>query len=184
MATTTYNFVGVTVPAGATSHKGTYGSAAGTPASPPPNPPAGSEGTQTNIDNIESSNDVRWTSTPGFNEYAYKIFRWYDPTSGTITQYTAKAEGYDSAAAGRIYRLFIWNFNTSAWEFLAQHGNASDTTITGSVTSNLANYRDGNNYVYTATRQCGLGGQLNDDYVELTVTYTPAAAAGGFAMMI
>ena len=73
MSTTTYNFTTVTVPAGATSHKGTSGSGS------LPAPPSGTEGTQANIDNIESSNAVYWSNSPGGTPW--KMFRWYDPTA-------------------------------------------------------------------------------------------------------
>jgi len=181
MSATTYNFTTVTVPAGATSHKGTSGSGS------LPAPPSGTEGTQANIDNIESSNAVYWSNSPGGTPW--KMFRWYDPTTDAITKYTAGAQGYGEWAwwdeenqeweYAYNYTLDIYNFHTSAWEQLANHVNASETTITGSKSSNLSYYRDANSYVYTAT--VGYGGPaygsstLYDDYLYLTVEYT----AGG-----
>jgi len=184
MATSTKTFAGITKPS--TTHKATYGTGSSLPT-----PPSGTEGEDANYTSLTTGDDNKWDTGAAFagGIFPYKIYRWYVTETG-ITQYTAGAEGWGLQDIGPeyYYGLYIWNFITNGgqWELLNSHAGSSDATITGNITTNLANYISAG-YVYTATIGPAIqqweSGELHDDYVYLTVTYTLPAATGNFFLL-
>ena len=116
--------------------------------------------------------------------------------SGTITRFDAYADGYGHYfeidpplnAYGR--KLYIWNYNTSAYELLATDASGSSlNVITGAITANLANYSSGGKVdVACQCEENYAGGGTNTiytDYMKLLVTYTPPEPpAGGRAPQV
>ena len=164
-----YTYVGVTSPAGASSHKALSGEDAALPA-----PDTGAEGSQANYDAIEASDDVRWTCASNTG-IPYKQFRIYAPDAGALVSIAVLAEGKGgSGVLGWSYELWAYNNDTTAWEQRASHTNSTEAQISDTISVNPAYYRNGSNYIWIATTATAgyaeYSSSLIDDFVQVTVT--------------
>jgi len=138
----TYNFVGVTQESN--NYYAYEKSGAATFASQ--DDIGDSEATNTDYDNIESSNDVRWTTegatTDGhYDSQLYKFYIAEDESS--VTQLDFKWEGYgETHGTGYPTDFYAWNYNTSAWDLLQEvtFTSAADQNLTGTKTTDAGNY--------------------------------------------
>jgi len=75
-----------------------------------------------------------WSGYPGYR-FRFNVCE----AAGNISRLELLSRGYGTGAID-WYGLYIWNFNTSAWELLDSHTQASKATVSGSITANIANY--------------------------------------------
>lgn len=174
----TYNFVGVSSPAAAASHKGFVGDSA---TAEIPTPPDGTEGTQANYDAIEADDASRWENNLILaGSYPYKMFRWYIPPSvGLPSKLTPTHNGWvpgaGSPGASGFY-LKAYNLDTGAWTLVDTSGadlNADDT-LTGILGPGVSAYFDATNrYIWTGVinvmPHTAFLSRRYDDYTELVV---------------
>jgi len=173
MAQSVYNFVGINNPS--STHWCKENHVAGRP---PGHPIGGTECTSAEYDKIESSNDVRLQKQNTEEEYHAFEFRFkINEALEDITQLDLLCEGSGSAPSGDGWYLYLWNINTSSWEYLDHTTGSGEVNLTGQKSSNFSYYVDGSGYLYllaiTAnTSSCEVDAILRCDYVSVTVTYT------------
>jgi hypothetical protein len=140
----TYDFVGVTQESNDYYAYEKSGAAAFTSQ----NDTGDSEATDTDYDDIESTNDVRWV-TEGASEdghYDSQLYKFYiDEDESRVTQMDFSWEGYgETYGTGYPTDFYAWNYNTSQWDLLQEvtFTTATDQTLTGSKTTDAGNYID------------------------------------------
>ena len=128
---------------------------------------------------IESSNNIDFAVTAiTSSQYGLMLCRFKpNEAAGDMTRIKGLARGYgihipDDPEYG--FYLYIWNSNSSQWEYLAGHTSSSNQTIYGSKTANLTNYVDGSGFIYflVSSPACADEGELAVDYAACEITYT------------
>jgi len=139
----TYNFVGVTSPSSGHIAYEKYGSAS----FDGPDDTGNGEATQSDYDNIESSNDVRWTTdgadTDGY--YDSQLYKFYiDEDESSVTQLDFTWEGYGETESGYNTTFYAWDYDGSAWVQLAQvdFTETTDQNLTHSETTDPGKFID------------------------------------------
>ena len=119
-----------------------------------PTPPFGSELTDDEYDQIEWSDDVRFSKSTSVNgEYAMMLFRFKCGfPEADVKKIVVKFEGYGTAPAGNGVTMKIWNHVSSAWSNAVSGTSGSDEVLTITITSNLGDYIDANGYIYVLAR--------------------------------
>ncbi len=141
---------------------------------PPPDITSGTE--FTSYTEIDSSNDVRYTTTGGsatnnpFHRFEFDISE--DPA--TITEIGYYWEGYGDISSSTLY---IWNFTASDWESLGTHAETTtDGIVSGSITDTTKiqqDYINASGYLELCAVDIGNKPTLiSTDYVYVNVTYT------------
>jgi len=133
------------------------------------------EATQGQYDNIESSNNNRWTITdPGAGLHAcfWAKFQIAEAPS-IISQIDVKLEGYQGAATDKAW-LGIWRAGaaTPYWEVLEASQQTSDHEYTGSITSSCDEYIDDSGDLYIIFFNEDDDDSLFVDYVEVKTTWS------------
>lgn len=178
MAKIVYNFVGVSSPAGALSHKGFIGDTLGDI----PTPPSGTEGEQADYDAIEAVDASRWQNAKFLDEgYPFKIFRWYIPPEIALPwKFIVTHVGWvplegEPGYAG--FYLKIYNVKTQSWELLDTSGSnlGADDVLTGSVKGVRRYYMDSDRYAWTGVRNVfqhtAITSKRWDNYTELELEW-------------
>ena len=78
-----------------------------------------------------------------YHRFRFKIFE----SPATLSQIYVEHDGYgDSKQPG--LQLFIWNYNTSSWQYLADHNYVSAVGVANAtISKNLSNYIDSEGYL-------------------------------------
>ena len=123
-------------------------------ASSEPNPPFGDELASGEYDQIQSSNDIRYSKSTSVNgEYAMMLFRYKCLfAEADVKKIVVKFEGYGTAPAGNGVTMKIWNHVNSAWEHEQTGTGSGDETLTITLTSNIPDYIDDNGYIWVLAR--------------------------------
>lgn len=130
--------------------------------------------------NTVSTDDSNFVSAVSSN--SCHLIRYRVVGDETQLDFTMKAQ---DAPAGpepqntEMY-MYVWNSNSSAWELLDTSPTPSLDTMTGTVSSNVSNYIDGSNDVYTLVA-AGAGAMHSLDlyYAELETAAAPEPPSGG-----
>ena len=148
------------------------GEVSGTPGTA--NDPSGAIGSYSNIRADDGTYETYVTSTNG--KYAAQRFNFSidDNEESWITKInvTWNGKGYHDTGGNGAY-LYIWN--GSAYEELANNSVGTDATLTGEVTSGISNYINAGNVTVLVEQKSADGGNRKDshietDYVRLVVT--------------
>jgi len=120
-----------------------------------PTPPFGSELTDDEYNQIERSDDVRFSKSTSVNgEYAIMLFRFKCGfPEADVKKVVVKFEGYGTAPAGNGVTMKIWNHVNSAWEHEQTGTGSGDETLTITVTSNVPDYIDDDGYIWVLARR-------------------------------
>ena len=148
--TTEYNFASLGYPEG-DPHKAFQIGAA---SELPPEHANWNELTSLEYQKIWYSDDQRHSKSHSINgEYAMMLFRFkIESREKAIKQIVLVFEGYGSAPAGFGITVKVWNHVADAWQN-ANHGTGeADETITITLTSNLTDYIDDEQYVWFLAR--------------------------------
>lgn len=134
------------------------------------------EATSGQYTSIATSDNNRWTITdPGNGNNAVFWVKFHvDENPSNISQLDLLLEGYQGGTpAGTDKAWFgIWRPGTTTpfWELLEASQQTADYNYTGTITSNLAEYFDGNNDVHLVFFNEDDSDSLLVDYVSMTVT--------------
>ena len=180
-STSTYNYVGVTVAGG--PHDAYYCDVDDWQSSPAANLGGGdglnlnakTEATLAQYQQINSSNNVRWTTTnPGAND---EVFLWSNmsisESSTAVTNISLLYEGYSTGGACTA-RMWIYNNSASAWEILspdASFGAGADNTMIRWKNTSCANYINSSGIVQWGVSLSISNNTMQTDYVQASVTY-------------
>ncbi|OYT49436.1 hypothetical protein B6U79_01740 [Candidatus Bathyarchaeota archaeon ex4484_231] len=166
-----YDFAGITSPSA--THKASSQEAASEPG---PSDGNWVEFDDTAYGNVAKTDDARHSETTNVNgNYPLMLFQF----KSVIPEADAKKivltfEGYAVGNAGNGTTVKVWNHVTSAWENAQTGSGGSDEEVTVTLTSDLANYIDGDGYVYLLVRSTnpsdGNPMTLYCDYVKCFVT--------------
>ena len=176
-----YDFKGVTQ-GEAGSHEAYHHSATSEPS-----PPFGSELADDEYDQIELSDDSRFSKSTTVNlEYAMMLFRFKcDFAEADVKKIIIRFEGYGTAPAGNGVTMKIWNHINNAWENEVSGTGSGDETLTITLTSNIPEYIDEDGYIWILVRTTNpsdgtTAAELYCDYVscfvtqaKFTVSHTP-----------
>ena len=123
-------------------------------ASSEPNPPFGSELTDSEYDQIEKSDDVRFSKSTTVNgEYAVMLFRYKcDFPEADVKKIVIQFEGYGTAPAGNGATMKVWDHVSSAWSNEVSGTSGADEVLTITLTANLGNYIDDDGYIWVLVR--------------------------------
>jgi len=123
-------------------------------ASSEPSPPFGSELSDGEYDQIEKSDDTRFSkSTVVNNEYAMILFRFKCGfAEADVKKIVAKFEGYGTAPGGNGVTMKTWDHVSEAWSNMQIGTGSGDEEITITLTSNIGNYIDANGYIWVLVR--------------------------------
>lgn len=130
---------------------------------------------------IAASDNNYWQITdPGNGDNA--VF-WaevhVDETISDISQLDLLLEGYQGGAPGSDKAWFgIWRpgATTPHWEVLSAATQGTDANFTGTITTNISQYFDGNNNIHLIFFNEDVSDSLFVDYVEVQVTSSAASA--------
>jgi len=130
-----------------------------------------------NTISTDDSNYVRQAGSGG-NYPGHEVLYDAAEAQGSITQldFTVKV-----AAGGPTIGLYLWNFNTSAWDSKASQGGTGKRTITFTLDTNITNYVDasGQWYLLAATPAVV---NLDLYYEQVVVTFTPGDVEGALTV--
>lgn len=171
--TTIYDFYGVGQAAG--THKG-YHASGETEQSPQDS--GWNELADDDYTKIWYSDDERFSETATSNgEYAMMLFRFkIESKVQTVKKIVLAFEGYGTAPIGNGCLIKIWNHVAGAWQNpQTSEEVGEDQTVTISLTSNLADYVDGDGFVWFFARTANpsdgsTAAVLYCDYVCCTIT--------------
>jgi len=169
-ATVRKDFHNVVVPAGPTSHKALRGHGLG----PSKN---GAEASQTDVHDIETSDDRSWDLGDSLSDRDYQTYRFHIGEPG-VSQLDILWEGHGGPDLKNGVDLYIWNNNTSAWEKIGHSARTSapDDTLSWTINSNAGGYIDTEDYLWL----CAISDTESEDrredlvscdYVRVDVTY-------------
>jgi hypothetical protein len=103
-------------------------------------PSIGDSAAQITYTNVQTENGVSFTTKdPGYNDEPVAEF-FFDlaEDEDEVTQLDLRFVGYENTGGTVTFR--IWNYSTTAWEDLDSGSGSSPFALTGSKTSNIANY--------------------------------------------
>ena len=140
-----YNFAGLGYPEG-DPHKAFQ---AGDSTELTPEHASWTELTNEEYQKIWYSDDQRHSKSHNINgEYALMLFRFkIESRENTVKKIVLTFEGYGSAPAGNGITVKIWNHVAGAWQNAQSGTGGADETLIITLTSNLADYVDDNQYV-------------------------------------
>ena len=117
------------------------------PSMPPRSLEIGTEMSPASYLNISRlDGNVAEFSSPDFSEYQRFRFKIFEPPTA-ISQIYVEHEGYGESRDPGL-RLFIWNYNASYWELLAQHSYvARDGIANATISKSLSKYIDAEGYL-------------------------------------
>lgn len=144
--TTEYNFAGLGYPEG-DPHKALQ---AGASTELAPEHASWTELTNEEYQKIWYSDDQRHSKSHNVNgEYALMLFRFkIESRENTVKKIVLTFEGYGSAPAGNGVTIKVWNHIAGAWQNAQSGTGGADETLIITLTSNLTNYVDDNQYVW------------------------------------
>lgn len=126
----------------------------------------------TSYSNIASDNSVYESTTTGTGYAAHRFEFTINQSASDVACITATWVGKCGARQNGEH-LYIWNATASAYEDLDNCSNSVKTTLSGTKTTGLNNYIDGNRKVILLVVQNKNGGStLETDYVKLEVIRT------------
>lgn len=133
--------------------------------------------TSTDYEKIWYSDDARYSKSHNVNgEYALRLFRFrIDSREKTIKQLTLIFEGYGTAPSGNGVTVKVWNHVAQGWQNAQTGTGGADETISITLTSNLADYVDDEQYAWLLARTTSPSDGatpaiIHCDYVSCTVT--------------
>jgi len=102
--------------------------------------------------NISSSDDERAWFGPseGYSDYHRFQFKILDPVD-TISKIYVEHEGYANITDMNIpgLKLYIWNYDTSSWEYLDEHDEgAADGIANATIFNGFASYINASGYIH------------------------------------
>ena len=123
------------------------------------------------------SDDDRHSKSASVNlEYALLLFRFkIGAKPDVLTKLELTFEGYGTAPGGNGATIKVWNFSSEAWENAESGTGGEDETVTITLTSSLADFVDGDGYVYLLARTTNASdgetaAVIYCDFVECTIT--------------
>ena len=123
------------------------------------------------------SDDTRYSKSHNVNlEYALMLFRFkVESREKAVKKIVLAFEGYGTAPAGNGITIKVWNHVAEAWEQAQTGISGADETIIITLTSDLTDYIDDNDYVWLLARTTNpsdgtTSAILYCDYVSCTVT--------------
>jgi hypothetical protein len=137
-------------------------------------PPGDSSWHEFLSEGIRRSDDTRF-SVSAYAKYAMMLFRFkIDYKESLVKKIVLAFEGYGLCSYGNGFSIRVWNHVQNAWQQLQTSSSSSDTTLTITLTSNIADYIDDNGYVWLIAKTLYAGSdaysRLCCDYVSCTVT--------------
>jgi len=170
---TEYSFAGLGYLAG-NPHKAFQ---TGASAEPSPGHSGWAELSSVEYDKIWYSDDNRYSKSHNVDgEYALMLFRFkIDSREKTVKQVVLAFEGYGTALAGNGVTVKVWNHVSQTWQHAQTGTGGADETITITITSNLTDYVDDDDYVWLLARTTNPSDGANPailycDYVNCTIT--------------
>ena len=170
---TRYDFAGLGYPSG-DPHKAFQ---AGASSELAPDHASWTELTNEEYQGIWYSDDTRYSKSHNVNgEYALMLFRFkVESREKTVKKIVLVFEGYGTAPAGNGVTIKVWNHVNEVWEEAQTGTGGADEEITITLTSNLTDYIDANDYVWLLARTTNASdgttpAVLYCDYVKCTVT--------------
>ncbi len=117
------------------------------------------EATNTNYSEIQADDGNYWVTDNGPAASA-QLFKFYvaEPLQ-TVSQLDLKWNGYGATATGYQMTFYIWNYNSSSWEFLDSKDfvTTTDADLTGVITNNISDYIDSDGEVVILISDPGSG---------------------------
>jgi hypothetical protein len=170
---TEYNFVGLGYPSGE-PHKAFQ---AGAPSELAPGNANWTELTNEQYQKIWYSDDTRHSKSHNVNlEYAMMLFCFkIGSCEKTVKKIVLTFEGYGTAPAGNGVIIKVWNHAAGTWQNAQTGTGGADETIIITLTSNLTDYIDDNEYVWLIARTTNPSNGVTAaiiycDYASCTVT--------------
>ncbi|MDI3506542.1 MAG: hypothetical protein PWQ69_522 [Methanomicrobiaceae archaeon] len=122
----------------------------------------------TSYSNIATDNDVYESTTESLGYAAHRFEFTINQSAGDVEKITATWVGKGSGTRSNGERLYIWD--STAYEELGNTTSDVKTTLSGTKTTGLSNYIDGNGKVILLVVQNKNGGStLETDYIKLEV---------------
>lgn len=117
------------------------------------------------------------TSTNTKYPFILLTFKFPTPKETQVSVIVIDAEGFGVIPGGNGFQLSVWNHVTSTWEQTASHTEASDSLLTKTISSGIANYiheAGGFGYIYvliqTTQPSDGTLTTVNLDYADSILT--------------
>lgn len=124
-------------------------------AQPDPDDGSFTELSDANYGKVGASDDDRFQQTTSENtKFPFSLlkFKFATPKESQVSGIGIAVEGYGVIPGGNGFKLSIWNHVASAWQQAQTHAEASDDTLTITITSGMTNYievaADGYSYIY------------------------------------
>jgi len=135
-------------------------------------------------DNVDADDTVYEEASINNNNYgAHRFSIDISQTESKVYQITPSWNGWGINTRGGRQdgaNLYIWNFNSGSYTYLAQNANENQTTLTSDITTNTDNYIDTDNIILLVeqrarTGQAGTYSRVRTDYISLTIYYDNTA---------